>query len=114
MLSLCMYFIDIRYTDGGLGLCSKLKGQEDLNKCDNLLSDRKERLRNERIWFSVYCLDCDNEEWNSNSKWMFRDFEMQLMGVNRRDDSRLSATSGTALDAFQFRLVKNLLPRNES
>ena len=101
------WFIYDRYTDGGLGLCSKLRGQEDLNKCDNLLSNG--------IWFGVYCLHCDNEEWDSNtSEWLFRDFEMQLMGVNHSDEGRLSATSGTALDAFRFTLVKDLLPRNES
>ena len=100
-----------RYSDGELGVCSKEKGQEDIKKCAAATSDGTKNKLKEGLWFSAYCKQCDGQETTGETRWYFRDHEMQMVQVQGikyvSTFPHLGVSGGRMEDGSGFELVKN-------
>ena len=93
-----------RYSDGELGLCEG--GVGSLRYCQHALT-------NEAIWFSAYCKNCEGQKTDSSTVWYFRDFQMQLIKLQKvryglLDMTRMGVSGGWADYGTGLRLEANI------
>ena len=119
---LCRHCIDIlslyeksstchRFEDGTYGFCSN-DNYDGILKCGVAHSSQEKQERDERIWFTAYCVNCPSDEskLEDGHIFAFRDYEFQLLSLRLSTTGNLVMTGG---DDYSQSQIQNYNSKEE-